>query len=54
MLMAHAARNTLVTVEEIVEGNLLEDATRCRFGAARDLRHRCGDREARRMAARVR
>ncbi len=28
MLMAHAARSTLVTVEEIVDGNLLEDAAR--------------------------
>jgi glutaconate CoA-transferase, subunit A len=28
MLMAHAARDTLVTVEEIVEGNLLEDEAR--------------------------
>ncbi|MEO8006809.1 MAG: CoA-transferase [Betaproteobacteria bacterium] len=28
MLMAHAAKNTLVTVEEIVEGNLLDDPAR--------------------------
>jgi glutaconate CoA-transferase subunit A len=28
MLMAHAAKNTLVTVEEIVEGNLLDDPER--------------------------
>jgi glutaconate CoA-transferase subunit A len=28
MLMAHAAKNTLITVEEIVEGNLLDDPAR--------------------------
>jgi glutaconate CoA-transferase subunit A len=28
MLMAHAAKSTLVTVEEIVEGNLLDDPAR--------------------------
>lgn len=28
LLMAHAAKNTLVTVEEIVDGNLLEDTDR--------------------------
>ena len=28
MLMAHAAKTTLVTVEEIVDGNLLEDPAR--------------------------